>query len=308
MTLMICTQKNSTGSFIMGKLKVVNVGPVEWFSPHFSSSDEVFDTYNYNPWKEDISLIEYCNKLKPDILYIFRGDVVRSQLYKLRSIHQIEFSSEIYPSNPFSNKQSQWIGVRKFMHCLRDLDPNANIYHYDKSRKGFFDALEMKMKYHFLPVNLSCFKSDSLRDIDMLFFGRASPRRSQIFSKIKESNIKFVWIENGLDWKELSAYISRAKVVVNFAADDCDNFEPRILLGIAGGAHVITEPSVGLDMFIQENPKYSRLIKVCNPDATSVIDAFRRLSTKDNFGKHHCVDVLSLSSNTFIAKSIGILP
>lgn len=305
---MIYTLKNSTGLSIMAKLKVVNVGPVEWFSPHFASSDDNFDTYNYNPWKEDISLIEFCNKLNPDILYIFRGDVVRSQLYKLRGIHQIEFSSEIYPSNPFSNKYSQWLGVRKFMHCLRDLDPYSNIYHYDKSRKGFFDSMGMNMKYHFLPVNLSCFNDDSQRDIDILFFGRASARRSTTFSRIKESNIKFVWIENGLDWRELSAYISRAKVVVNFAADDCDNFEPRILLGIAGGAHVITEASVGLDMFLQENPKYAGLVKICSPDSLSVMDTFRRLSMKEGFGKHHGVDVLSLSSNTFIAKSLGLLP
>lgn len=305
---MICTLKNSTGLPIMAKLKLVNVGPVEWFSPHFASSDGTFDTYNYNPWKEDVSLIDYCNKLNPDILYIFRGDVVRSQLYKLRGIHQLEFSSEIYPSNPFSNKHSQWLGVRKFMHCLRDLEVYSNIYHYDKSRKGFFDSMEMEMKYHFLPVNLSCFNNDSQRDIDILFFGRASERRSRIFSRIKESNIKFVWIENGLDWRELSAYISRSKVVVNFAADDCDNFEPRILLGIAGGAHVITEASVGLDMFIQENPKYASLIKVCSPDSLSVMDTFRRLSMKEGFGKHHGVDVISLSSNTFIAESIGILP
>lgn len=304
---MICIQRNSTGLSIMAKLKVLNVGPIEWFSPHFASSDELFDAYNYKPWREDISLIEYCNKLKPDILYIFRGDIVRNQLFTLRGIYQIEFSSEIYPSNPFSNKHSQWLAMRKFMHCMRDLDPYSNIYHYDKSKSGFFKAMEMNMKYHFLPVNLSCFKINSPRDIDILFFGRASLRRSRIFSMIKELNIKFVWIENGLDWQELSTYISRSKVVVNFAADDSDNFEPRILLGLAGGAHVITEASVGLDMFVQENPKYAHLIKVCDPDSDSVMDTFRRLSVQENFGKHHGVDVLSLSSNTFIAESIGLL-
>ncbi len=288
----------------MTKLKVINIGPTEWFSPHFAFTDSNIQAFNYDPWKDDRTLIDFCSDINPDLLYVFRGDIVRSQLYKLRSIYQIEYSSEIYPANPFCNKYSQWLGVKKFMHCLRDVFPYSNYYHYDKSRKGFLEAMGLDFNYHYLPVNTSLFNAGNIRDIDILFFGRASHRRINIFSKLKELNIKFVWIENGLSWSELSSYISRSKVVLNFAADDCDNFEPRILLGLAGGSRVITESSVGLDMFLKEKPKYNHLIKIADPNHISILNAFNLLKESENIDTSHIVDTFDLSSNAFIISDI----
>lgn len=289
----------------MTKLKVVNVGPIEWFSPHFAYTDNKIDSFHYDPWKDDCTLIEYCERINPDILYIFRGDLVRNQLYKLRSIYQIEFSSEIYPSNLFSNNYSQWLGVKKFMHCLRDVFPYSNIYHYDKSRRNFLEAMGLRFNFHILPVNTSLFTRHGEKDIDLLFFGRASHRRINIFTKLKETNLRFIWIENGLSWSELSDYISRSKVVLNFAADDCDNFEPRILLGLAGGARVITENSVGLNMFLREKPKYNQLVKIAEPSATSILNAYNKFSEFDDLSINHIVNTSELSSNSFILKDIN---
>ncbi|MCH9298030.1 hypothetical protein [Pantoea allii] len=301
------------GLFIMTKLKVINIGPTEWFSPHFSFNDNCIESFDYDPWKQDISLIDYCNSVKPDVLFIFRGDIVRSQLFQLQHIHQIEFSSEIYPSNPFSNTYSQWLGVKKFMHCMKDISPYANIFHYDKSRKGFLESLGLNVKYHFLPVNISSFNFDNSdvlnndkKNIDLLFFGRASHRRSNIFAKIKERNLRFVWIENGLNWSELSGYITRSKVVLNFAADECDNFEPRILLALAGGAKVITEGSVGLDLFLKEFPGYSHKIKIVKPDSSAIIDAYTSFENAGNVNPEYKTDISFLSSNTFILNELGL--
>lgn len=305
MILIICILNVLTGLFIMTKLKVINVGPNEWFSPHFAFNDDHIEAFNYDPWKSNISLVEYCERINPDILYVFRGDIVRSQLYRLMNIYQIEFSSEIFPTNPFSNKHSQWLGVKKFMHCMKDIFPYSNMYHYDISRKRFLDAMNLSVSYHFLPVNTSPFSNPCQKDIDLLFFGRASHRRIKIFSKLKETNYKFVWIENGLNWSELSSYISRAKVVLNFAADECDNFEPRILLGLAGGSRVITEGSVGLDMFMNERLRYNQLIKIVKPDSSAILDAFNSLKSSEDLESNHLVNTSELSSNSFIIKDIN---
>jgi len=306
---MIYIHPDSIGLFIMTKLKIINIGPVEWFSPHFAYDNDQIEVFNYDPWKQDVSLVDFCHLVKPDVLYIFRGDIVRSQLFRLQHIHQIEFSSEIYPSNPFSNKYSQWLGIKKFMHCMKDISPYANIFHYDQSRKGFLEAMGLNFKYHFLPVNISSFEANNTevkKDIDLLFFGRASQRRSTIFSKIKERNLKFVWIENGLNWNELSGFISRAKVVLNFAADECDNFEPRILLALAGGANVITERSVGLDLFNREFPGYSRFIKIVKPNAEAIIDAYRYFEGMSGTIHDFECHTSHLSSNTFILNELSL--
>ncbi|WP_436873646.1 hypothetical protein [Kosakonia sacchari] len=290
----------------MTKLKVVNIGPNEWFSPHFAYNDELFETYNFDPIKSKASLITFCNEVNPDILLVFRGDMVRNNLYQLRNIFQIEFSSEIYPTNVFSVKKSEWIATKKFMHCLRNINPLSNIVHYDQSRKKFFEALNIAVDYHFLPVNLSFFDSHCEKDIDLLFFGRASDKRCTAFSHLKESGLKFVWIENGLDWKELSVFISRSKVVINITAEDIDNFEPRVLLALAGGSRVITEPSVGLDYFLQAYPEFSHHVKIISPVSSEIISAYYELSVSQNISIKNSINVDFLSTNSFLKSYVGI--
>ena len=292
------------GLFIMTKLKVINVGPIEWFSPHFSYTDSNITSYNYDPLKENKTLIEFCELVEPDILFIFRGDLVRAQLSKLRGIYQLEFSSEIYPTNIFSKKRSESVGVSKFMHCLNSINPFSNIYHYDISRAKFFESLNIPMKYHFLPINTSVYRENNAKDIDILFFGRASERRKAILDKLKETDLKFVWIENGLDWNELSSFICRSKVIVNITAEDIDNFEPRILLGLANNSCVITEKSVGLDLFIKSNPEFGAKIRVIEPSSEFILKEFFYFKNNDFFN-NKLLNFDILSSNRFILSTIN---
>ncbi|HHL3257182.1 MULTISPECIES: hypothetical protein [Citrobacter] len=285
----------------MAKIKVLNVGPIEWFSPHFAYTDDVFECSSYDPFKQNVSLLDFCKEYKPDILLVFRGDLVRSQLYKLSHVYQIEFSSEIFPTNIFSTKRSEWLAVRKFMHCLKDINPHANLFHYDKSRKFFMESLGFDIKYHFLPVNKLYFNPNEKKDIDLLFFGRASQKRTDAFSKLKESGLKFVWIENGLDWQELSSFISRSKIVLNITAEDIDNFEPRILLGLVGGAHIITEPSVGLDLFLNENPQFRSSIRIVLPNSSEILSSAKCILA-NNCHDFNSVDVDFISTNNFLIK------
>lgn len=301
-----CILTNLDGLPIMIKLKILNVGPTEWFSPHFAFRDKIFEAINYDPLKSKVSLIEVCNTLKPDILLVFRGDMVRNQLYQLRHIYQIEFSSEIYPTNIFSNKRAEWLAVKKFMHCFRNINPFANFIHYDRSREKFFESLNVALRYHFLPVNLSYFDYKLEKDIDLLFFGRSSPRRCSAFSRVKESGLKFVWIENGLDWKELSKFICRSKIVINITAEDIDNFEPRILLGLAGGARVITEPSVGLDFFLKNYPDVSRHIKLIKAESSDIISAYYELSALQDLNSNNGIANEFLSTNSFLRNYFNI--
>lgn len=289
----------------MVKIKVLNVGPIEWFSPHFAYTDDIFECSSYDPFKQKISLLDFCEEYKPDILLIFRGDLVRNQLYQLRHIYQIEFSSEIFPTNIFSTKRSEWLAVKKFMHCLKDINPHANLFHYDKSRKLFLESLGFDIKYHFLPVNKSYFNPNVKKDIDLLFFGRASQKRSDALSKLKEAGLKFVWIENGLDWQELSSFISRSKIVLNITAEDIDNFEPRILLGLVGGASIITEPSVGLDLFLNENPQFRSAIRRVSPNSSDILFLAKYILAKD-CNDFNSVDTDFLSTNSFLVKYLEL--
>ena len=289
----------------MTKLCVLNVGPVEWFSPHFAFDDDDFIVSNYDPLKEKVSLYQRVDELKPDLLFVFRGDLLRGELNNLRHINKIEFSSEIYPTNVFSSNFAQNIAIRKFVHCLKNLSLTDKVFHYDESRRLFFDAMDLKLDFHFLPVNISCFGNASFykKDIDVLFFGRASERRSGVLNGLKEVGLKFVWIENGLAWEELSKYILRSRFVINICAEDNDNFEPRILLGLAGGAHVITEQSVGLDLFLEKYPNYRSFIHVISPQTNEILKKVRELKNVD-----FCIsnsDVYELSSNFFIKKWIN---
>lgn len=290
----------------MTKLKVINVGPIEWFSPHFVYDDEHITAYTYDPFKSDKTLVFYCNEIKPDILFIFRGDLVREQLVDLRNIYQVEFSSEIYPTNIFSLSHAQRVSVGKFMHCFKNLNPYKNIYHYDESRKLLFDALGLPMKYRFLPVNISPFKNinNQEKDIDLLFFGRSSDRRQNIFNQLKEKGLKFVWIENGLDWYELSNYISRAKVVINITGEDIDNFEPRIQLALAGGSCVITESSIGLNCFLSKYKSQKEKVRIVKLEARNILDAYYYFYHNDFFKDKHMRNYY-LSSNKFLLSEIN---
>lgn len=254
-------------------MKVLNVGPVEWFSPHFvyPHKDVVVETYD--PIKQRISLVEYCKRSSPDLLWVFRGDLVRYDLYKLEGILHVEFSSEIYPDRFFLNKSSQDIAFRKFFHCMKEISPNQNLIHYDESRRNFLEFVGISPRFQPLPVDTTLF-SDAHRDIEVLFFGRASARRSLVFNPLKEKKgFKFVWIENGLGWSELAKFISRSKVVINLSADGVDNFEPRILLALAGGARVVTEFSSGLYSWLERNPLYKSLVYISRPDSGSFLEA-----------------------------------
>ncbi|MDO2434758.1 hypothetical protein Q2T43_00865 [Aeromonas veronii] len=283
----------------MKRIKVVNVGPVEWFSPHFVYTDNDFLAYEYDPFKMDVTLLDYCKEKKPDVLIIFRGDLVRAQLYQLRHIVQVEFSSEIYPDRLLPNSLSSQRAYAKFLHCMNSINPFHKIYHYDESRKGFLDIIGLDVHYTALPVNDSVFKNiiNTVKDIDILFFGRASLKRSQALNGLKECGIKFVWIENGLCWKELAGFIVRAKTIVNLSAEDIDNFEPRILLGLAGGCYILTERSIGLDLFLKKNIMLKKYVKLIQPNVESILDAYKSIDFDSLHNGYDLTLTKFLSSN-----------
>lgn len=232
-------------------MNILNIGPSEWFSCHFVHTCPKISSFCFDPFKNDAKdIINYLSENKIEALNVFRGDLVRDLLKEI-NIPCIEWSTEIYPASLDFSDNKNIIPFKKFLHCLKGISPQDLIFHYDESRKCFFDQLGINVKYSQLGVNLSIFKP-AHRDIDVLFFGRCSERRTNILKHLKEKKFRFVWVENGFDSMELGHFISRSKVIINVSADHIDNFEPRILLALAGGSMVVTENSCGLKTWLDK--------------------------------------------------------
>jgi hypothetical protein len=240
-------------------INILNCGPVEWFSPHFAYTDNRIRAFEFDTLKNDTLNIDcFIQKNGIQLLQVFRGDLIRSELKKFTTPY-LEWSTEIYPHSEKILGESDIIPWEKLFHCLKNHKSDIPILHYDESRIGFLTSLGIPVIPSLLGVNMKYFKKTH-RDIDVLFFGRASNRRLDFLRHFKEKKFSFVWIENGLKWSELSQFLSRSKVILNLSADGNDNFEPRILLGIAAGCTVITEKSLGLEIFKKSN-KVSDFVK-----------------------------------------------
>lgn len=234
------------------QIKVLNIGPIEWFSPHFIYNDNVIEAMEYDPLKKKDDLLKVIQENNIDAINVFRYDLVADELNGLRNIPILEWSTEIFPRT-LSYKSFKYNTIQKFFHCLSKTSLDKKFVHYDSSRAHFLDLTSFSYLNHFLPVNISYVDSSLERNIDVLFFGRSSAKRYKYLSRIKELGIKFIWIENGLSFKELSYYLNRTKVVVNMPAEELDNFEPRINIALAYGALVVTEVSYGLiDFFANQ--------------------------------------------------------
>lgn len=279
-------------------INVLNIGPKEWFSPHFTYTDNKINSFEFDPLKQPLEDIKrFVELYHIDALNIFRSDLLSPISTYIREIPSVEWSTEIYPLC-IKRNCFKFNAIEKFFHCLKDIDSSKNIIHYDSSRTDFLNYANISHKCHILPVNLEYINRVN-RDIDVLFFGRSSSKRYKYLSRLKELGIKFVWIENGLSFNELAKFINRSKVVVNLTAEDLDNFEPRILIAVAYGCLVVTENSHGLYNYLLSTPKeiQDRIYVYEKSDIDDFIgNIFLSLS---NYSEHYFSDLFS-SNNTFL--------
>jgi hypothetical protein len=124
-------------------IKVLNIGPYEWFSPHFVYSDESeIEAYSYDPFKKNVfPLVDYIKMNGIDALNVYRGDLIRSFLWRT-DIPYVEWSTEIYPLNITDFSEETVVGLSKLMHCLGAVDALRPVFHYDISRKPFFEKMK----------------------------------------------------------------------------------------------------------------------------------------------------------------------
>ncbi len=231
-------------------MNILNVGPAQWFTPHFVYTDGEITSFHFDPLQESASLLpDYIRNHRIHALQVFRGDMIREFL-NTTAVPHVEWSTEIYPHSQSLICEADVISWRKMAHCLKNRKSAFPFLHYDESRVGFLRELGFPVLPALLGVNMSQLESLD-RDIDILFFGRASDRRVKFLTRFKERHFNFVWIEHGLSWQDLAKLICRSKIVLNLSADGNDNFEPRVLLALAGGCHVYSEASLGQDLFLR---------------------------------------------------------
>lgn len=237
-------------------MNVLNVGPGQWFTPHFVYSNEYITASHFDPLVRDVQLLPgFIQSHEIQALQVFRGDLIREFL-EVTTMPHVEWSTEIYPHNHSVTSESDLISWGKLVHCLKNRKSAFPFVHYDESRTGLLKDMGFPFTCNLLGVNMSYYKAHT-RDIDVLFFGRSSERRLAFLKNFKERSFSFVWIEHGLHWRDMSSLLCRSKIVINLSADGNDNFEPRVLLALAAGCGVISEASLGLQLFLQSRPHIS---------------------------------------------------
>jgi hypothetical protein len=100
-------------------------------------------------------------------------------------------------------------------------------------------------EYRALPINSTYFQNTldfrQAREIDFFFVGKPTNYRNSVLKPLQYSNLNFVWIAHGISGPDLGRYMRNSKFVLNVHADGLEAFEPRVYLGAASGAYVLSE-------------------------------------------------------------------
>lgn len=269
--------------------RILIVGHKSYFSLHMPSSTTktefcTLDFYHGS----DSTAFELIERFKPHILFAFRPELLPASVLLGFAGTRIGFSSEIFP-NTMNNSTVDPLHQRKlefFNGCSTRL--YDYLYHYDRASSTYLENSGIRMSgFPPFPISEELFTAENAdRDIDVLFIGRMSYRRIDLLEKLKRKKIKFVCIEHGLYGRELATFLLRSRIVLNIHAEKHTSFEPRVLLGAAAGAHVISEtislpdwlsetPFTFIDMDDSDWPEVIENMVRSPPSSTASIDEFR---------------------------------
>jgi len=225
--------------------RVVCVGHAPYFGLHMPSDDgrrsvEIVDFYH----GDDSAIFNCIERFKPDALFAFRPELIPPSILMTFSGPKIGFSSEIFPKIG----KSQTIGDKSHFDKKNFFLGTGTRYfdymfHYDIASKSYLESIGVFMS-DFPPYPLAdqLFLEDGgVRDIDILFIGRVSERRAKLLDRVKKLRCRVVVIDHGLYGSDIINLLRRSKVVLNLHAEDHISFEPRVLIGAAAGAQVVTE-------------------------------------------------------------------
>ncbi|KQX27693.1 hypothetical protein ASD01_21540 [Ensifer sp. Root423] len=225
--------------------RVICIGHAPYFGLHMPTGDERTEVEIVDFYHGDDSAVFNCiERFKPDAMLAFRPELIPPSVLLSFSGPKIGFSSEIFPKiienriigdKTHYDKQSFFLGT-----TTRYFD---YMFHYDVASKSYLEGIGVFMS-DFPPYPLSdqlFVEESAVRDIDILFIGRISERRARLLDRIKKLRCRAVVIDHGLYGRDIINLLKRSKVVLNLHAEDHISFEPRVLIGAAAGAQVVTE-------------------------------------------------------------------
>ena len=114
-----------------------------------------------------------------------------------------------------------------WFHRILYLSSKCQVWDYSKKNLPFYNSLGLwHPKYLRLGYNpeLCRIPENPNKDIDVLFYGSFTPRRSFIIDKLKERGVNVVGLYDVFG-EQLDQYIARAKIVLNLHANEPGIFE-----------------------------------------------------------------------------------
>lgn len=186
-------------------------------------------------------LIAKLRELDPDVVLVFRPEIVPERLLEPLRAVRIGYLTEPLPRGRDSNHPD----LLSRMRDLEAVDP----HNFD--RIVSFDPLIADTAGSVLPVwrSLAIPVADSLftetreraHPPRLLFVGRSTEHREELLAPVKQ-NHPIVHIGHGLFGERLTRFLERADVQLNLHNNPYPTFENRVCTALAAGHLVISEP------------------------------------------------------------------
>ncbi len=186
-------------------------------------------------------LIAKLQELDPDVVLVFRPEIVPPSLFSSLRAHTIGYLTEPLPRG----RKASHSDLASRMRDLEEVDP-ANF-----DRIVSFDPLIAETASSVLDVwrSLPIPVSDSLfmdvhnrtRPPRLLFIGRSTAHREKLLAPVKKHH-PIVHIGHGLFGERLIRFLERADVQLNLHNNPYPTFENRVCVALAAGHLVISEP------------------------------------------------------------------
>ena len=228
------------------KIRVACLGHDTYFENHYcekSATNFLVGWFSFDHFSSDFyrDIVNF----RPDITLIFRPEMHHKSDIALIPGIKIGFSSEPMPKivNGIVQKSTE-TDRRVGIFTRMDFTAYDAVYHYDQNSKDYAEQMGWPFAgYRELPVNTDFFHPFDKPEPywDLVFVGKATPRRSDLVSALKSYNIQFLWIEHGVSGRELADIFRRSKCILNIHADELVALEPRIYLAAACGVPVLSD-------------------------------------------------------------------
>lgn len=186
-------------------------------------------------------LIAKLHDLDPDVVMVFRPEIVPPGLFSSLRATTIGYLTEPLPRGKGSDHQD----LRSRMRDLEEVDAT----NFD--RIVSFDPMIAETAASVLPVwrSLAIPVGDSLfmdlheraRPPRLLFIGRSTEHREELLAPVKRDH-PIAHIGHGLFGERLVRFLKRADIQINLHNNPYPTFENRVCVALAAGHLVISEP------------------------------------------------------------------